>query len=554
MATATFKKFDVKHGISVNGLPFVDENRNVTVNDLTVRGVSTIVDTRTISSIDPVISLGNAGQTYSSEAVISDRIKFSAEAFSDIAIGDAIRYTSGDITGLTVGTTYYVVDKETNPTSTNYRTIVVSETPGGFAVTGLSETEAGGDQFTLNPLRDLDQDLGIEFNYVDSTAKKGFFGYQDSTGNFTFLLDATYSGSGSGSDSSSPIFTGDKGGIEVKYAKLQPTSALTSSIPALDINQTWNDVSTIFSLIDANITDTASASSSDLINISVDSAPKLILRKDGALALNTGTIEAALTIAGANEDTTIYASSSWTNGSTVYTGLDLVITGTSFATGSKLLNISGGTGKTFSVDAYGNVVNEVSFTSGNLETAVKVDVTDISSDSASLLLDLQVGSTSKFGVSKDGNVTAAGNITVEGDAIFNGTANVESSITIEAAPNGTGTFEQNAQLQTSLVTIVAGSSVTSTISSYGASTFVTGKYLVQMKQGSNYHAAEVLLLHSSSTVYMTEYASVYSSSAIGLLDAAVSGGNIILTLTPTSETVANNAEIEVRVLRMTLAE
>jgi hypothetical protein len=554
MATATYKKFDVKHGISINGLPFVDENRNVTVNDLTVRGVSTIIDTRTISSIDPVISLGNAGQTIASEAVVGDRIKFSAEAFSDIAIGDAITYNIGDITGLTEGVTYYVISKDADPTSSNYRTIALSDTPAGTQVTGLSETLAGGDSFTLNPLRDLDQVLGVEFNYVSTTAKKGFFGYQDFTGNFTFLLDATYSGSSSQADSTSPSFSGTKGGVEVKYIKLQPTSALTASTPALDISQVWNDGSTSFQLIDANVTDTGSAASSDLINISVGSLPKLIVRKDGALAINTGTIEAALTVAGVSEDTTIYAASTWTNGSTVYTGIDLQITETSFAAGSKLLNISGGLGQNFSVGALGDIVSNVSFTSGNLETALEVNVTDVSSAADSLLLDLQVGSTSKFSVDKDGDVIAAGALTVEGGATFNGTINVEDSIILETAPNGFGTYEQNAQLQTSLVTIAAGSSVVSTISSYAAATFVTGKYLVQMKQGSNYHAVEVLLLHAGSTVYMTEYAAVYNSSIIGTLDAAISGGNVILTLTPTAEIVANNAEIEVRIMRTALAE
>jgi len=42
---ANFKKFDVKHGLSVNGLEFVDANRNVTLNNLTVQGTSTVVDT-----------------------------------------------------------------------------------------------------------------------------------------------------------------------------------------------------------------------------------------------------------------------------------------------------------------------------------------------------------------------------------------------------------------------------------------------------------------------------------------------------------------------------
>ena len=59
-----FKKFDVKHGLSVNGLPFVDENRNVTLNNLTVQGTSTVIDTRTLTTVDPIISLGKSGATY----------------------------------------------------------------------------------------------------------------------------------------------------------------------------------------------------------------------------------------------------------------------------------------------------------------------------------------------------------------------------------------------------------------------------------------------------------------------------------------------------------
>ena len=66
-----FKKFDVKHGLSVNGLAFVDENRNVTLNNLTVQGTSTVIDTRTLTTVDPIISLGKSGSTcllYTSDA------------------------------------------------------------------------------------------------------------------------------------------------------------------------------------------------------------------------------------------------------------------------------------------------------------------------------------------------------------------------------------------------------------------------------------------------------------------------------------------------------
>jgi hypothetical protein len=555
MATANYKRFDVKHGISVNGLPFVDQNRNVVVNDLTVQGVSTIVDTRTITAVDPIITLGAAGKTYTAETLLGGTyVKFPAEAFDDIAVGDAIKYNSGDITGLTAGTTYYVVTKITDVTSSNYRGVQVATTQGGTAITGLSETITGTDSFTLNPLRDLDQDLGIEFNYVSGTAKKGFFGYQDTTGHFTFLLETAYGGSSTEADDGSPlpVFTGKKGGVEAKYIKLQPTDALTTSLPALDIDQTWNGAGVTFRAIDIDITDTSSAAASSLIDISVGGVQEFLVRKDGAVAINTGTIEAALTIAGVAEDTTIYAASTWNAVGTVFTGIDLQITETAFAAGSKLLNLDGGVNRDFFVDAYGKISNRVEFTGGTLQTAIKLDVTDTSSAANSLLLDLEVGGVTKFSVDKDGDVYATGDLTVEGTATFNGPGSFEDSITVQTRPNGAGTYEDNTQLQTTYVTIAAGASTATTINSFATATFVSGKYLVQIKQGTDYHIAEVLLMHAGGNVYMTEYAAVYNDAIIGTLDANIASGNVNLTLTPTAAAVAENTIIGVRILRTTL--
>jgi hypothetical protein len=554
MATATYKKFDVKHGITVNGLPFVDEQRNITVNDLTVQGVSTIVDTRTITSVDPIITLGGSGKTYESESIITGtpgRIRFTAENFSDIAVGDAIKYETGvggvAPDGLTSGVVYYVVSRDANVNSNDYRTITISTTQGGGAI-AITSSGSGTQNFTLNPIRDLDQDLGIGFNYVDSVPKLGFFGYKDTTGHFTFLLDATYSGSDTESDDTSPSFTGTKGGIEVKYVKLEPTAALSTSTPAIDIDQTWNSSGTTFQAITLDVIDTASASDSSLIDIEVGASKKLLLRKDGALAVNTGTIEAALTIAQGSiaEDTLIYGSATWNNVGTTFKGLDLQVTETAFAPGSLLLNVSGGVDRNFSVDAYGNIVNNVEFTGGALQTAIKLDVTDTSSAADSLLLDLQVGGVSKFSVDKDGDVS------FEGDLTVNGPANFEDYIDVQSQLNGGGTYANNTRLQTTNVSIVAGTSTATVINTFDKTVFVTGKYLVQIKQGANYHSAEVLLIHDGSGAFMTEYAAVWNTSIIGTLDAAVSGNNVQLTLTPTAAAVAANAEIQVKITRITL--
>ena len=549
---ANFKKFDVKHGISVNGLPFVDENRNVTLNNLTVQGTSTVVDTRTVSQTDPIISIGSAGSTYAAASVTAGtpgRIFFSAEAFDDFALSDSVLFeTAGTApNGLVSGTTYYVKAKDTDVTSSTYRSITLSTTQGGSEI-ALTSTGSGTLNFTLNPLRDLGQDLGIEFNYVDSTAKKGFFGFDDSTGHFTFLKDTSYAGHNTTSDDGSPApaFTGTKSGAEFSYAKLEPTSALTSTAAALDIDQTWNGGSNNFKAIEVDITDTASAAASSLLDISVDDDQKLLLRKDGVLSLNTTDQTGVLTLV---QDSTTQATTlnlidgtaTWNAAGSTFVGLDLSFTQTAYAAGSQLLSISASANRNFVIDAEGEVVSRSEFTGGGLQTALLVDVTDTASAANSLLLDLQVGDSSKFSVDKDGDVIAQGSLTIEGGITANGPGNFEDTITIQSQTNNSGAYADSTEFRSDTSTIAAGSSAATTFTSFVKANFSTAKLLVQVKQGTNVHATELLLVHDGTDVYLTEYGTVYNSDILVTFDAVVSGNDIVVQATNTSASVTANA-------------
>jgi hypothetical protein len=57
-----------------------------------------------------------------------------------------------------------------------------------------------------NPSTDDNKDRGIEFKYFSGTAKTGFFGFDDSTGYFTFIPDAS---------NSSEVFSGTAGTLDV---------------------------------------------------------------------------------------------------------------------------------------------------------------------------------------------------------------------------------------------------------------------------------------------------------------------------------------------------
>jgi hypothetical protein len=72
---------------------------------------------------------------------------------------------------------------------------------------------------TTAPTSDDNKDRGIEFRYHNgTTAKLGFFGFDDSTGKFTFIPDAT---------NSSEVFTGTKGTLD---AKIEYTDVLNPPI------------------------------------------------------------------------------------------------------------------------------------------------------------------------------------------------------------------------------------------------------------------------------------------------------------------------------------
>ncbi|WP_370323540.1 beta strand repeat-containing protein, partial [Salipiger bermudensis] len=80
----------------------------------------------------------------------------------------------------------------------------------------------GGDTV---PVSDDNLDRGIEFRYYDGAGKLGFFGFDDSTGNFTFIPDAT---------NTLEVFSGDPGTIDVAGI----THTKTDSNLVLDANGT----------------------------------------------------------------------------------------------------------------------------------------------------------------------------------------------------------------------------------------------------------------------------------------------------------------------------
>jgi len=135
-----------------------------------------------------------------------------------------------------------------------------------------------------------------------------------------------------------------------------------------------------------------------------------------------------------------------------------------------------------------------------------------------------------------------------------------------AATNGTSIVFQGSQTITGTVEVVSlsrasfadhdslkpiSTSFTATTANQVADTFPaqsyrTAKYLVQMTSGSNFHATEVLLIHDGTTVYMTEFGTIFSNASLGTIDGDINSGSVRLLVTPA------NTNTTIKIQRLTV--
>ena len=67
-----------------------------------------------------------------------------------------------------------------------------------------------------------------------------------------------------------------------------------------------------------------------------------------------------------------------------------------------------------------------------------------------------------------------------------------------------------------------------------------------MTSGSNFHATEVLLIHDGTTVYMTEFGTIFSNASLGTIDGDINSGSVRLLVTPA------NTNTTIKIQRLTV--
>jgi len=97
-------------------------------------------------------------------------------------------------------------------------------------------------------------------------------------------------------------------------------------------------------------------------------------------------------------------------------------------------------------------------------------------------------------------------------------------------------FDSAAVIGNQLTSTTVASTSATTIATHAAATYRTIKYLVQCTQGTDYHSTEINLIHDGTTVYITEYGTLFDNASLGTFNATISSGNILLQITPGSAT------------------
>lgn len=189
--------------------------------------------TTTISLSDPTIQVADITDLTVSASELN---LLDGSVANTVVNSKAVIYgSSGQIAASSIQTTGNVIvggDLVVNGTTTTVNSTIVTIDDPIFTI--------GGD---IAPTSDDNKDRGIEFRYHNgSSAKVGFFGYDDSTGKFTFIPDAT---------NSSEVFSGTKGEVD---ANVDWSNVLNKPDPIVTVTLT------------GEVTGTANATLTDLGN------------------------------------------------------------------------------------------------------------------------------------------------------------------------------------------------------------------------------------------------------------------------------------------------
>lgn len=120
--------------------------------------------------------------------------------------------------------------------------------------------------------------------------------------------------------------------------------------------------------------------------------------------------------------------------------------------------------------------------------------------------------------------------------LYSGTDSNSISLSATASSVNTTFAQANSSFE-KLSTVSVNSSSSSAnqvLHSFSTTEYRSIKYVVQVTSGADYQVSEILLLHTGSNSFITEYALITSNSVLMTYDADVNSGNARLLMSPTN--------------------
>lgn len=516
-------------------------NNLVVSGDLRVDGTTTVVNSTVTTLDDPILTLGGDTATVETTKDRGIEFKYGGET---LTITNYTGAGTTTVTGTVASTTGYAqgdIITISGATGTEQAklngTWVIASVPNSTTFTfTVTQTVAAGA---------LTTGLGTTIK-----SKNGFFGFDQSTGRFTFIPQ---------SNNTSEVYAGTLGDIDVRDGFFSgdvainggdlTTSATTASV--FNANATTLNIggaATTLSLANtgtaARSVNIATAATAGASTLTFGGAVTGNILKINSVAGGTVNLTTDVTTGSANIFTSITTGSVSiaTGGASATTiggnGASLTVGGTG---GNSTLTINGnGTGGTVSLAT--NVTTGVA----NLFTGITTGTVAIATGGAATVNVGGAGANLNLGATT-GNST----LTIRGNGTA-GAATISTNVTTGSASiftSVTGTVQiggLNSNVYLGTQTAQSGNSTTvatttqSAVDTFPAATFRSAEYLVQITQGTEYQISKILLVHDGTNVYLTEYGTITGpgSSALATLDADISTGNVRLLVTMGTATSA----------------
>ena len=189
-----------------------NEGTVIIKGDLQVDGTQTTVNSTSVTSNETIFKLGDVTSSRTVTTTVGTGVSaIVLDSLTGINTGDTLTHASLPGAGRTTVHSY----------NTGSKTVYIDGTTTAGIATAV--------QITITHAYDTNTDRGISYNYNTgigtANTKLGFFGYDDSTGKWTFIPDAT--------DTNSTI-TGTKGYLDIKGIYYQSGDFSTSGVVYFD--------------------------------------------------------------------------------------------------------------------------------------------------------------------------------------------------------------------------------------------------------------------------------------------------------------------------------